>query len=201
MKKFILLFSALLMIVVTSFAQTELTGALGLTFGMNKDSVISVMQTKGVTPYETKDNLLSFKDVPIGTKTADRVYCYLVTDPTKTSNKILHTMKVVFVSDLEAHTQSLYDEIKSILETKYGKADKSYRTFQSPYTDGDGYEMQAVRVGKASISSYWNFKYENTVSIELNASGSLYYIAIFYQDATLYKEVKKEQENKNKNSF
>lgn len=48
-----------------------------------------------------------------------------------------------------------YDKSKEILAAKYGQPDKVYEFFSDPYYDGDGYEMTAVKIEKATFASYW----------------------------------------------
>lgn len=50
---------------------------------------------------------------------------------------------------------STYDELSKTLEEKYGKPSDRYRHFTTPYFEGDGYEQQAIRLGKGLLASYW----------------------------------------------
>lgn len=46
--------------------------------------------------------------------------------------------------------------MKEILIKKYGELTKDYAFFQSPYREGDGYEEQAIRVGKGHFAAFWS---------------------------------------------
>jgi hypothetical protein len=48
-----------------------------------------------------------------------------------------------------------YADMKETLSSKYGKPQQTYEFFASPYYDGDGYEEQAIRVGKGHFASFW----------------------------------------------
>lgn len=78
-----------------------------------------------------------------------------------------------------------YKEYTDIITNKYGSRSKEYKFFESPYEDGDGYELIALKVGKATYSTYWllddvniavkiseyaqvTLAYENVKNVELN---------------------------------
>ena len=48
-----------------------------------------------------------------------------------------------------------YDKYYDIFKEKYGAPDSEYSFFSSPYKQGDGYEMTAVTLEKATFSAYW----------------------------------------------
>ena len=195
MKKVFLLLTIITSFTLISFSQPELTGAIGLTFGMNKSMVKSVILQKGGTLFDEKENSVSFSDIPIGSKTSDLMGCQFI-------HNNLHTICCIFASPLESQTQDLYDDLKSILVSKYGNPQKSFRHFTGIYSDGDGYEMQAVRLGYAIISSYWTFKDNNVIYIEIEAvSGGRMIVKITYQNDKLSIEVENEKSNKNKSEF
>lgn len=53
---------------------------------------------------------------------------------------------------------SLKDEYRKYVEIfnkKYGITQDRYESFESPYYEGDGYELQAVRFEKARYISFW----------------------------------------------
>jgi hypothetical protein len=49
----------------------------------------------------------------------------------------------------------VYRDLRKTLIDKYGPSSKSYEFFQRPYYDGDGYEDQAIRLGKGHFASVW----------------------------------------------
>jgi hypothetical protein len=195
MKK-ILVLIILLIVPVFIFAQVELPGALGMTFGINKVTVKTIISNKGGVPNGTgsNPNVLSFTKVKMGTKICDNVSCKFIDDK-------LYKIIIAFFPEVEAKTQELYDYIRSIIVDKYGET-KSYRDFKGIYTDGDGYEMQAVRTGNADIVSYWtDFKNENAITLEIKAIEDFVYVSLSYEDGILIKEAIKREEAKNATEF
>ena len=49
-----------------------------------------------------------------------------------------------------------YNEYLDLLSEKYGKPEKTYSFFSSPYDEGDGYEMSAVALEKCFYSAFWS---------------------------------------------
>jgi hypothetical protein len=189
MKKllFIIFFTIIPIIII---GQVELTGAIGLTFGMNQSSVKEILMKNGGTLLREKDDYISFIKVPIGTKTADLVICQFI-------NSKLFEIDANFIPNVEAESQELYDEVKKIIVDKYGES-RSFRIFNGIYENGASYEMQAIRTGNESIATYWSeFKIGNSIALEIKANSSLVYVSLIYQDGLLMGEVeKKEYEGK-----
>jgi hypothetical protein len=78
-----------------------------------------------------------------------------------------------FVIYLEEQTtwlnlKSDYDKYFEIFKQKYGEPDSEYSFFSSPYKQGDGYEMTAVTLEKATFSAFWLSR--NNTSISINIS-------------------------------
>ena len=61
-----------------------------------------------------------------------------------------------------------YDKYYDIFKEKYGAPDSEYSFFSSPYKQGDGYEMTAVTLEKATFSAYWLSK--NNASMVVSIS-------------------------------
>lgn len=64
----------------------------------------------------------------------------------KMSIKLITKDEVVFAA---------YEEASKVLVSKYGQPTKKYAFFSSPYYSGDGYEEQAVRLGKGHFIAFW----------------------------------------------
>lgn len=62
---------------------------------------------------------------------------------------------------------STYEEMKEILIKKYGPPDVNFEEFQSPYYKGDGYEEQAIRLGKGTFFSSWKSRVAVTINENL----------------------------------
>lgn len=52
--------------------------------------------------------------------------------------------------------KSSYQSFKTSFWAKYGTPTESYEFFSKPYYEGDGYEMQAIRLEKCRYASYWD---------------------------------------------
>lgn len=95
----------------------------------------------------------------------------------------MFTGAIVFFQEVPKHKiLSKYKSIKELLIEKYGNPDIDAYEFKSPYYDGDGYETQAIRLGKGTVASVWEFPVEGkegytiTLVIKDNLSIQLGYI-------------------------
>src|ERR687884_1112783 len=178
------------------FAQTTektLDGFWGMKFGSSIAECKRIILSKEGAVLDTKhstENKLIVDGAEFGgRKTA--FIALLFTD-----NK-LHTAKVYFVPRLESKVFELYDEIKSEINDKYYVTKNDYRLFKYPYEDGDGYETQAIKLGKASIASFWSFPrsdgHKNSISLEINET---LIVILSYQDGLLIEEAIEKQKSK-----
>lgn len=55
----------------------------------------------------------------------------------------------------ERDARTRYTDMKEILSRKYGSPTDDFAFFNRPYYDGDGYEEQAIRLGKGTFACYW----------------------------------------------
>lgn len=51
-----------------------------------------------------------------------------------------------------------YERFVEILTKKYGAPTDTFAFYSSPYEEGDGYELQAIRMGKGNFMSYWKLE-------------------------------------------
>lgn len=49
-----------------------------------------------------------------------------------------------------------WKQFKQLLSQKYGTPNNDFYYFKRPYYDGDGFELQAIRLGKGTAATYWN---------------------------------------------
>jgi hypothetical protein len=169
-----------------------LQGAMGLSFGMFQDRVKEILIQKGGNFDSTisSNDAMAFSNLTLGYKKTDFVITKFV------SNK-LYEIDFLF-STLEAKTQELFDDIRSDVEKKYGKGE-CYRNFKGIYSDGDGYEMTAVKTGNAKIECYWpGFQDESTISLKIDEH---LLVILCYQDGVLVKEKIKEQDKIKANEY
>jgi hypothetical protein len=166
----------------------------------------------GSTQAQCKKTLLSKQDATIDSKhtDADQIVVEGLTFGGREVSFIklsfykdeLHTASVYYKAPLDAKTQDLYDDIKADLNQKYFVTTQDYRNFNSPYTDGDGYEMDAVRQGLATISAYWHFNradgFKNVISLEIDEH---LFVILGYQDGKLIKEAVNAEKEKNSKDY
>jgi hypothetical protein len=108
------------------------------------------------------------------------------------------TAKLVVIYPKEETWHSLlvdYNKVKKIITEKYGEPDKGYEFFSDPYSLGDGYELQAVRLEKCFYLQVWNAneKFPNqTLAVRMNKG--LYVSLVYENDAMmLQKETEQKQ--------
>jgi hypothetical protein len=108
--------------------------------------------------------------------------------------KLVWAFKIIFeVQSSWYELKSQYNDLVKTLTNKYGEPTKTFQSFLSPYYEGDGYEMSALRVGKVVYLSSWNIVY-----IKINKSGA---ISIQYENTVNSDLDTKEQEEIDKNIF
>lgn len=83
-----------------------------------------------------------------------------------------------------------YKEYKEAYTTKYGKPSDSFEFFSKPYYEGDGYELQALRLDKCTYATFWKFD-AGTIAVKLGSSG---YVSLIYEDNTNVR-IKEQEEN------
>ena len=86
-----------------------------------------------------------------------------------------------------------YKDYLNILIEKYGEPNNKYSFFSSPYYEGDGYELQAVRLEKCTYSAFWDF-----VSIQISKFKQ---VKIHYENATNAALDDEEKKKVNLNNF
>src|SRR5437879_3870512 len=124
-------------------------------WGSTPDGVKKVMATQGLVfvqvdsdgDYKFKGTLAEYPAVVwammAGGKLA-KVAVYLITPDNKARQE--------------------YKSMKGVLTAKYGAPASDYEVFQSPYEEGDGYEDQAIRLGKGHFLTMWTAAAETDTS-------------------------------------
>jgi hypothetical protein len=106
--------------------------------------------------------------------------------------KTKQVYKVVAFLEKDISWKSLksnYFRFKDIFTDKYGEAESDYEYFTDPYYEGDGYELQAVRLEKCTYSSYWFDVMGMNVAVEISKYEQ---IRLAYENATLVKVKQRE---------
>lgn len=132
------------------------------------------MRAKGFVQKEVDKNLIIMEGEFMGKDCEIGIYG---TSRTKTVWKVL----VVFIKDYTSwySIKRDYTDIVDIYTEKYGIPSDTYHFFSSPYYEGDGYEIQALKRDKCTYRNFWmNLEYGNIeVSMTKNAN-----IKIGYED-------------------
>ena len=124
------------------------------------DSFIDKLEAQGYKQSERIDNAVVME----GSFTGKDVTLFIFG-----SKKTKNVWKVQVRFEKSTTWSSLksdYNYYKSAFEKKYGKPDASYEFFSRPYYEGDGFELQAVRVEKCTF--FTSFK----------ATGGVIYISM-----------------------
>jgi hypothetical protein len=92
-----------------------------------------------------------------------------------------------------------YNNYCGIIKDKYGPYTDNYEFFSSPYESGDGYEMQALRLEKATFITVWTLKEQNlTIGVELSKYQQ---VKISYENIKMVEIKNKEQSEIEAESF
>jgi hypothetical protein len=76
--------------------------------------------------------------------------------------------------------KSDYHSFKASFWAKYGAPANSYEFFSKPYYEGDGYEMQALRLEKCTYASFWDVP-EGTIVVKISEFEQISFV---YEDKT-----------------
>lgn len=127
-------------------ATTSMTIA-GLPWGVSPDSVKKTLVARGFSAKSAdEDGDIEFAG-PFLDEDAGLVAFF-----TK-DRKLARVGVILLTADPDARRK--YFEVKETLTQKYGKPSFNRERFVSPYYAGDGYEDQAIRLGKAAFLTEW----------------------------------------------
>lgn len=156
MKRVLLLVILFMFVLGTSsFAKEHYTGTPILGFQdipwrANEETIKYNMENKGMKYEETKTingiKNLHFKGT-YGSNEATFVF--------KLYNDEMWEVGI-YLQDIPNHKIiNEWKNFKSLLSDKYGRVNEDFYFFKSPYYDGDGYETQAIKLGKGTAAAYW----------------------------------------------
>lgn len=95
--------------------------------------------------------------------------------------------------------KSSYNKYFDILSEKYGSPDSKYATFETPYYEGDGYEMSAVGAEKCIYFAMWLMPQENmNVAVKISEFKQ---VQLIYENAEMIKIKNKEMAELENKSF
>ncbi|MBO7712575.1 MAG: hypothetical protein J6S85_03345 [Methanobrevibacter sp.] len=179
------------LIAISSFAQEHLK-VKGVPIDGNVDSFIKALEATGLK----KDAVLSQAvDSPIligdFAGLSDCKFSFLNTEDGT-------VCKVLIISEDFtgwSSTKSKYRDLKDLLKTKY-EVTNSFEYFSSPYYEGDGYELSAIRQDKGTYKTFFKCD-EGYIVIEINASStSKGYLTIMYEDTINMERFSQERDKK-----
>jgi hypothetical protein len=84
---------------------------------------------------------------------------------------------VVLLSTSDEMARAAYSEVRNVLAKKYGPPVRTTVSFGDPFHEGDGYEAEAIRQGKAVYATEWADAGERLV---LNIASSVS-VAVTYE--------------------
>lgn len=169
----------------TLFAQEKHMEFKGTPINGTLSSFVQKMKTKGYKTILTENNAVALEGEFIGKKA---VIFVIATPKTKMVWKVgVNLEKKISWSSLKDE----YNTIKDSYIKKYGKASHSFERFDDPYYEGDGYELQALKMEKCTYKSYFKTP-EGFISVGIDTDGS---IAIWYEDGINVNIASQEQEN------
>jgi hypothetical protein len=190
MKKTLLI--TLLLIPFLGISQTTkpIEGFLGIKFGSNKATVIAAIKERGgILNNDPSGSYLNFSDVSLGHRKSTQLQV-------KFFNDKLYFGGFVFQPENDPQTFVYYNNLVNDITELYGKG-SAVRNFKSPYKDGDGDEIMAVRSGYGNIYNFWSVDKKR---IDLSINTKLKVILI-YMDDVLDAEANAAAKAKEKSDF
>jgi hypothetical protein len=200
MKERIVLCLAAVLISLTAHSQTSEApdGAAGVKFGMTPSEVKAILNKKGTLDrdyeiFKATVGNITYTDITVGTEKFDVCVAKFV-------NNKLYDIRFAILPEREGFVQGIYDNLQTIVNNKY-KRGNSHRIFTGIYDDADGYEMQAVKLGKGTIQTFWDYSPVSAINLEIVPMGNMVGVSLQYQSMELFKEVEKALKSVNVDEF
>ncbi|RCH56163.1 hypothetical protein DJ568_05330 [Mucilaginibacter hurinus] len=195
MKQF-LITVVFLFITSIAFSQKKIDGFLGIKLGSDKESVIKAITLRGgeLDVENTKSTNVTFRNVKVG---ANNAFGLIV----KFINGKAFQASFLFSPTSDSKLISFYNQFVEDLDAVYGKGD-SFKRFTSPYEDGDGYELTAIKAEKAEFNTFYDDKSaeptKNMISVRITSGMN---VNLLYQDGVLIQEAINAQNEQNRSDF
>ena len=117
----------------------------GIPWGSDQDTIREKMEAAGFSFMKVdEDGDLHFGGTVLGTPAV--VFCVLG------QGRLLKVIVSILTPDQKA--RYMFDEMMGSLVKKYGQG-RFLEGYESPYEKGDGYEDQAIKVGKGHVLCLW----------------------------------------------
>ena len=127
-------------------ATTERPTFAGLQYGLSVPAIKAELLKKGYEAETDDDGDIKFTGMVMGNNCFGWVF-FINGKMGKVS---------VNINAPQHNIISIYNDVVKTLIGKYGKPDKIFKFFKDPYYDGDGYETQAIRLGKGFYLTVWD---------------------------------------------
>jgi hypothetical protein len=171
----------LLILPILSSGQTKtLDGFLGIKFGTTKAASIAAIKAKGGVQDLKSSNPedLVFDGVTFANRKTSFIRVSFI-------NNKLYQGDIFLAPSKEPKLIELFETIVEELNDVYGEG-KVYKSFKSPFEEGDGYEITALTTGHAEYNAYWfvnsSVGAKNAISLKITESG---FVKLSYQDDKL----------------
>ena len=160
----------------------------GIKIGGSESQFISAMEAKGYKVKSKTDVVIQFD----GNSAHPDLELYAVVTH---KSRLVWKFSVYLPKETSwYHLKKQYNDYLQVLTEKYGKPDKTYAFFASPYDEGDGYEMTAVKVEKCDYVAFWG----KQISIDISKYCATH---ISYENEANSALDTKEQDDDNKRTF
>lgn len=181
---------AILLVSLNSYSQSW----NGIPISGSLNTIKTNLSAKGFTLVTNENNNAFFRGVVNGVDYEVLVFSTPITY--QVAKLVVYLPKKTNWADIKYE----YDYIKDMLTEKYGSSN-SYRFFESPYYEGDGYEMSAIESEKCHYSSYW-LKIDQEPNLAVATEISRYkQVKVTYENKANMKKSKEETDSQNKKVF
>lgn len=176
MKKIILLIVLVAGFAIKGYAQEKPDGFWGIKFGSSVEEAKKIMSTKNNCKLsDSSEEELLYSGGSFSGLDIDWLYLQFIDG--RFYNSIIRlkpsSESIVFLE---------YEDFKEKFNAKYFKTELHREAFDSPYYNGDGYELQAIRKKKAHFMSVWNFKEDSSITLVIGDDTLIY---VLYTDTKL----------------
>lgn len=147
-------------------------------WGASKTEVTKKLAAKGYSNIKIdKDGDLTFEGFLVGNEAVGIAVL--------ANNSLVKVIINLVTPDRKAI--GTYEDMKETLTKKYGQPQRTFKRFMNPYYEGDGYEEQAIRLGKGSFSSFWGEDGKGVEGMMLKITEKLT-VVIVYESAAWSQE-------------
>lgn len=167
-----------ILILNLSTAQAKQPTFANIPWGIDLAELRKQLTSNGFTPLNVdEDGDLKFKGKLLGHNAVG--FAFLG------NRKLMKLQLLIATPDHKAI--STYRDLREILAKKYGEPEHVFEYFKRPYYDGDGYEEQAIRLGKGTFSCFWkdviSLSITEKLAVKLNYESALWSAEMDRRDA------------------